>query len=179
MNQLNKIIAILRETRKLDACLLATCVPDGAKLSLDQRGKDCIDGSCQACGLKKWWSQGFRESLVDEDGKPRDDAPKVWWDLKVKWEEYAYLTKEEQRPVATQMSAAVARASARATRNVLKQMFNLDWSLTDDDDNDEDYAVKKKKELVVRLREGTIIEFLDEYELMLDKYVKHLSLIHI
>ena len=42
---------------------------------------------------------------------------------------------------------------------------------------DEDYAVKKKKELVVRLREGTIIEFLDEFELMLDKYIKHRSIL--
>ena len=46
---------------------------------------DCVKGKCSACGFKKFWSEGCRRLVLDENDCLRSTAVRVWGH-RVRWE---------------------------------------------------------------------------------------------
>jgi hypothetical protein len=84
---LRKIKAIITSPSKnaaLVACL-GDCLPSG---KIEDAKFDCIYGLCDTCGLDKLWSDGLRKILIDENGKPKPNAPLCgpdWEEVNIDW----------------------------------------------------------------------------------------------
>jgi hypothetical protein len=149
IRKLQKLIDILKQTSKTNMCLKATCGPgeegDGARL-LSTRSYECLTGACNNCGINSLWNGegGIRETLLERDG----DFVCLREDIDPVWVKRVKWSRYAYRPKDN-------------TRN----------KTTEEDDDD--YGKKIKKELYIQPRAGTLIDFLDDFVLMLPKYISH------
>jgi len=154
------LVDALNQARKGDFVRAVTCggcEPDATRI--EERRIECTDGTCQDCGIKRLWSAkgGVRESLFEKKTEPEggEGDEEVWevrqdvdacWRKRVTWSEYV----KQVRPESTRRVAAA--------------------------DEDEDYEQKRKsKELVVQLKEGSLIEFIDRLEVVGTSHMRHRS----
>ena len=115
----------------------------------------CIRGDCARCGFKKVWSQGLRRKLVDVMGNVGQLKPGVHpvWLKRIRW--WRFKTSK------CSPSDAVDEGSQSA--GVLSAV----------------QPKESQKETHREPREGSIIDFLDEFELLtMKKYPFHRYALH-
>ena len=112
----------------------------------------CLNGTCKEpdCGFSKIWSDpkvGLRKDLVDENGKIKSDIDPFWL-RKISWWSYGNVPNKE---------TAAKKAKKKQEKKKAKDKGDV---------VDEDYHGKKDKTSRLEKREqnGTIIEFLDQWE---------------
>ena len=116
---------------------------------------DCIRGNCTRCGFKKIWSQGLRRKLVDVMGNVGKLKPGVHpvWLKRLRW--WRFKTAKASP------SDAVCDASNTAGAPMLSILQPAGGQQAD-------------KQTHRQAREGSIIDFLDEFEtLTMKKYPFH------
>ena len=145
-------------------CLHATCGDNGPNAKLDDRAPACLKGECASCGFKRLWSGpgGVRDSLAlptvrsaEDDGNEEGHGLHTALDLGlrddidpswlsiVSWSRYVY-----KKSSATKLNGT--------------------------EDEDEAFAqTKENRQLEVERVQGTIVEFLDDFEVVISKHLCH------
>ena len=147
---------VMSAPSKYRMCIELTCGDKSADAKLEDRAPDCINGNCLDCGFGKLWTKGLRRSVATKNGKGlRIDAPYIFFEG-LKWQNYAYRTKEKKR------KSKKNKRGRRATTSYSDE--DLLWA-----------NEKARKELFLQSRSGTLFAFLDELEPHLGKYMLHRS----
>lgn len=152
MTKVKYIASILSASSKFDMVCKCLCPPQGNKEGLSRLEdikKECLDMECNNCGFSKYWSKGIRSKIVDtpfgELASISDDSDATWSE-KIQWRHYVL----RPRPAMTEFAA--------------RQNDDSEYSSRDGN---------TLRDLVLETKEGTVVDFLDEIELALNKNVKH------
>ena len=145
------ILSVLSASSKFDMicrCLCPTQSNKSGLAYLEDIKKACLDQDCEHCGFSKYWSKGIRREIVDtefgQNALISDNADEVWSET-VQWRHYV----SRPRP---------------AICNFASQEIG-------DDDEYNSREGSTLRDLVLETKEGTLIDFLDDMEVALNKNI--------
>lgn len=168
--KLKRIIEIMKAPNKYTACkaCLKPCLSEEGKL--EDAKYTCVKGDCPRCGFTKLWKLGLRRQIMkrtfdNETGKwvetlnPKSKLASDIWLREVDWRSYV----KKECPKVAEVLLAMSRSERPPN--------------ADDGDYSTGNETKTARNLTLESNRGTLIDFLDFFEIMIDSHVYHRNLV--